>query len=120
MKVFAVAEEKPKTELARLRDEQQQARQNEVYGGFSESERAEYDARGERIHELGTQLQTPTPADQAAAEQRGEWNKKSETDTAQSEGPQPYRNREADSTNVPTDSLKTGRTQQKRKSEGTA
>jgi Skp family chaperone for outer membrane proteins len=115
----ALAVENPKSELARLRKEQRQARQDEVYGGFSKSERAEYDARAERIHELDARLLTMTSADEAASEQRREWNKKSETDTAQSESRQPYRNREADSTNVLTDSLKTVRTQQKRKPEGT-
>ena len=113
-----MAVENPKSELARLREEQRQARQDEVYGGFSKSERAEYDTRAQRIHELDSQLLTMTSADEAASEQRREWNKKAETDTAQSEGRQPYRNREADSTNVATDSLKTVRTQQKRKPEG--
>jgi hypothetical protein len=41
----------------------------------------------------------------SAAEQRGEWNKKSETDTPQSEGRQLYCTREQDSTNASTDSL---------------
>jgi Skp family chaperone for outer membrane proteins len=110
--VLAVAVENPKSELARLLKEQRQARQDEVYGGFSKSERAEYDTREERIHELDTQLLTMTSADEAASEQRREWNRTSETDTPQSEGRQPYRNREQDSTNAFTDSLKTGRTKQ--------
>jgi hypothetical protein len=117
-RVFAVALENPKSELARLREEQRQARLDEVYGGFSKSERAEYDIREERIHELDSQLLTMTSADDAASEQRREWNRKSETDTAQTEGRQPYRTREHGSTNTFTDSLKTGRTQQKRKPEG--
>ena len=41
----------------------------------------------------------------SAAEQRGEWNKKSETDTPQSEGRQLYCTREQDSTNASTDFL---------------
>ena len=69
--MFAVAES-PKSELARLRKRQRQARQDEVYGGFSKSERAEYDSRAERINELDAQLQTLASADKAAAEQRGE------------------------------------------------
>jgi hypothetical protein len=113
LKVFAVAEENPRSELARLREEQRQARQDEVYGGFSESERAEYDTRAERIFELDAQLMTMTSADEAAAEQRRDWNKKSETDTPQSEGRQPYGTRELDSTNAFTDSLKTSRTEKK-------
>ena len=95
-----------------------QARQDEVYGGFSESERAEFDSRAKRIKELETQLKTLTSADEVAAEQRREWNKKPETDTPQSEARQPYRNREKDSTNAFTDSLKSGRTEQKHNPEG--
>jgi hypothetical protein len=113
-----VAEENPKSELARLRKRQRQARQDEVYGGFSKSERAEYDSRAERINELELQLQTLASADKGAAEQRGEWNKKSETDTPQSEGRQPYRTREQDSTNASTDSLKTVTTKKKPNPEG--
>jgi hypothetical protein len=59
-----------------------------------------------------------TSADEAASEQRREWNRKSETDTAQTEGRQSYRTREHGSTNTFTHCLKTGRTQQKRKPEG--
>ena len=114
-----MALENPQSELARLRKRQRQARQDEVFGGFSKSERAEYDRRAERINELDAQLQTLASADKAAAEQRGEWNKKSETDTPQSEGRQPYRMREQGSTNASTDSLRTGRTQKKGKPEGT-
>lgn len=105
------------TELARLREEQRQARQDEVYGGFSKSERAEYDTKEERIHELDSQMLTITSAVEAASKQRREWNRKSETDTAQTEGRQPYRTREMGSTNAYTDSSKT-RTQQNRKPKG--
>jgi hypothetical protein len=110
--------ESPKSELARLRKRQRQARQDEVYGGFSKSERAEYDSRAERINELDAQLQTLASADKAAAEQRGEWNKKSETDMPQSEGRQPYRTREQDSTDAFTDFSKTDRTKRKPNPEG--
>ena len=79
-----VAEENPKSELARLRKKQLQAQQDEVYGGFSKSKRAEYYSRAERINELELQLQTLASADKGAAKHRGEWNKKSETDTPQS------------------------------------
>jgi hypothetical protein len=113
-----VAEENTASELARLRKQQQQAQQDEVYGGFSKSERAEYDRRAERINELETQLQTVTSTDEAAAEQRHEWNKKSETDTPQSEGRQANRTREQDSTNASTDSLKTVQTKKKPNPEG--
>jgi hypothetical protein len=112
-KVFVVAEENPKSELARLRKQQRQAQQDEVYGGFSQSERVEYGRRAQRIHELGVQLQTLVFSEQAATKQRREWNKKSETDTPQSEGRQPYRTREEDSPNAFTDSLKKGRAKHK-------
>jgi hypothetical protein len=68
-----VAVENLKSELAALLKEQRQARQDEVYGGFSKSERAEYDARAQRIHELDARLLTMTSADEAASEQRREW-----------------------------------------------
>jgi hypothetical protein len=42
----------PKSELARLRTEQYKTRQDEVFGGLSHAERAEYDSRKERIHDL--------------------------------------------------------------------
>jgi hypothetical protein len=71
--VLAVAVENLKSELAALLKEQRQARQDEVYGGFSKSERAEYDARAQRIHELDARLLTMTSADEAASEQRREW-----------------------------------------------
>ena len=44
--------ENPRSELIRLLKEQNKARQNEVYGGLSPAEKAEYDARSQRIHEL--------------------------------------------------------------------
>jgi hypothetical protein len=79
---------------------------------------AEYDSRAERINKLDAQLQTLASADKAAAEQRGEWNRKSETDMPQSEGRQPYRTREQDSTDAFTDFSKTDRTKKKPKPEG--
>ena len=45
-------EEKPQFELIRLRKEQNKARQDEVFGGLSPAERAEYNGKAERIHEL--------------------------------------------------------------------
>ena len=110
--------ESPKSELARLHNPQRQARQDEVYGGFSKSERAEYDSRAERINELDAQLQTLASADKVAAEQRGEWNKKSEMDMPQSEGRQPYRTREQDSMDAFSDFSKTDRTRKKPNPEG--
>lgn len=104
--------ESPRAELARLQKEQRQARQDEVYGGFSESQRAEYEIRAMRIKELEAQRLTTSSAGEAAAERRRKWNKEPETDTPQREGRQPYRNREKDSTNAFTESLKPVRTKQ--------
>jgi len=47
-----VAKEQPESELKRLRNEQSKARQDEVFGGLSHAERAEYNGKAERIHEL--------------------------------------------------------------------
>jgi hypothetical protein len=47
-----MADETPDDELVRLRKAQRKARQDEVYGGMSRTERAEYDSRAERIREL--------------------------------------------------------------------
>jgi hypothetical protein len=108
-----VAEENPKSELARLRKQQHKTRQNEVYGGLSQDERAEYDNTTKRIDELTKQLEAIASSDKAQAEQRREWNKGSETDAPQSEARQPHRPREQDSTKAFTDSLKTVRTKKK-------
>jgi hypothetical protein len=52
LKVFVVAEEDPRSELGRLLKQQHKTRQDELYGGLSRDERAEYDAGAERIDEL--------------------------------------------------------------------
>jgi hypothetical protein len=102
-----MAEETPQSEVTRLRKAQILARQHEVFGGFSPSERIEYDDRAKRIKELDAQLEAIAVVDKAGAEQRREWNKSSETDTPQSEARQPYRSREKDSTTAFTDLLRT-------------
>jgi len=90
-------DENPHSELARLRREQIKTRQDEVFGGLSHAERAEYNRKAKRIHELEIELQASvvtelhSQPDLIAAEQRHEWNKNSETDTPQSSGRQPYR-----------------------------
>jgi hypothetical protein len=58
LKVFVLAEEDPRCELGRLLKEQYKTRQDELYGGLSRDERAEYDAKAERIDELKKQLET--------------------------------------------------------------
>jgi hypothetical protein len=112
--------ESPKSELARLRKRQPQARQldkTRCIGAFPNLNALNTTAT-ERINELDAQFQTLVSADKAAAEQRGEWNKKSETDMPQSEGRQPYRTREQDSTDAFTDFSKTDRTKKKPNPEG--
>jgi hypothetical protein len=49
--------EKLETELKRLRTEQYETRQDEVFGGLSSAEQAEYNRKSERIHELESKVQ---------------------------------------------------------------
>jgi hypothetical protein len=55
-----MANEKPQFELIRLREEQNKARQDEVFGGFSPAERVEYNGKAERIHELESRADSRT------------------------------------------------------------
>ena len=104
-----MANQKLQSELTRLRKQQAKARQDEIFGGFSRAERAEYDARANRIHEVETELETK-PAERTIAEQqRRQWHKESDTDTPQDVARQPYRSREKDSGDAFTNSLKTDR-----------
>jgi hypothetical protein len=48
--------ETPKLELKRLRRQQAQTRADEVFGGLSSAERADYDVKQDRIHELQDDL----------------------------------------------------------------
>ena len=50
------------SELTRLRKEQNKARQNEVFGGLSPAERAEYNGKAERIHDLESEIQASAVA----------------------------------------------------------
>jgi hypothetical protein len=52
LKVSAMENETPRAELMRLLKAQLKARQNEVFGGLSHAEQAEYNRRAERICEL--------------------------------------------------------------------
>ncbi len=81
---------KPESELEQLRKKQRITRQNEIFGGLTKAERAEYNARAKRIGELEIELSLSA----AKAERDRQWNRKSETDTAQIEARQPYRDRE--------------------------
>lgn len=49
--------EKREAELNRLLKEQHKARQDEVFGGFSPAERAEYEEKADRIHALESEIQ---------------------------------------------------------------
>jgi hypothetical protein len=103
-----MAEEKPESELARLREEQSKTRQEEVFGGLSLAERAQYNAKAERIHVLERTIQAPAVAKKssqsAKAKQRRQWREEAETDTPQAEAHQPYRSREKDSADFSKDS----------------
>lgn len=59
-----VNSEKEADEIVRLRQEQTKARGDEVFGGFSLEERAKYDERKNRIHELEQRIsknEEPSP-----------------------------------------------------------
>ena len=96
-----MAREKHESELKRLRTEQSKTRQDEVFGGLSPAELAEYNRKSERIHELESEIQASAVAEEisrsAKAEQQRQWNKEPETDTPRAEAHQPYRSREKDS-----------------------
>jgi hypothetical protein len=53
--VSVTEDENPHSELMRLQKAQSKARQDEVFGGLSHAEQAEYNSRARRIHELDTQ-----------------------------------------------------------------
>ena len=72
-----MVEEKPQFELIRLRKEQSKDRQDEVFGGLSPAERAAYNRKSERIHELQGDFQASAVAKKslsAKAEQSRQWN----------------------------------------------
>jgi DNA replication initiation complex subunit (GINS family) len=93
-------------ELARLLEQKRKVRHEEVFGGFTQSERAAYDTLSNRIRDLENEVLEARQMASAAASQRGDWNKRSETDTPQSNARQPYRGRERDSSKTFTDSQK--------------
>ena len=71
-------EEKPQSELTRLRKEQNKARHDEVFGGLSSAELAEYNGKADRIHELESKIQASAVAKKSfqsgKAEQSRQWN----------------------------------------------
>jgi hypothetical protein len=109
LKGSVVVPEKPEAELERLLKEQHKAQRDEVFGGFSPTERAEYEERAARIRELESEIQASAVSKKktslsAKAEQARQWNKEPETDTPQAEAHQPYRSREKGSTDSFSDS----------------
>jgi hypothetical protein len=113
------------SELARLRRDQRESLESEVFLGLTPAERAEYDRKTDRIHALEIDLAlsgiTERSLQSAKTRQRQEWNKDSETDTPQNEAHQPYRSREKDSPEADAESLRSARDKRKneRKEEGT-
>jgi hypothetical protein len=93
--------EKPEFELSRLRAELSRTRQDEIFGGLSPSELAEYNRKSERIHKLAGAIHMASISEKssgaAKAEQQCQWSKDPETDGPQTEAHQPYRSREKDS-----------------------
>jgi hypothetical protein len=73
-----MVEEKPQFELIRLRKEQNKARHDEVFGGLSPAERAAYNRKSGRIHELQIDFQvsafTKKSLWSAKSEQSRQWN----------------------------------------------
>jgi hypothetical protein len=108
LKGSVVVPEKREAELKRLLKEQRKARQDEVFGGFSPAERAEYEGKADRIHALESEIQASAVSKKgslsARAEQERQWNKEPEEDTPQAEAHQPYRSREKGSTDRSSDS----------------
>ena len=117
-----VPNENPQSELKRLLREQLKTLQDEVYGGLLAGERAEYNSKANRIHQLQIELQATAASDLIAEERRRDWNKTSETDTPQSSARQPYRSREKESadtfTGSKTDRKGNGKSNPKASGEG--
>lgn len=109
--------ETPQSELKRLREEQRETRQDEVFGGLSSLEREEYDRKTKRIYELQREIEASAAAEKSLqstrAKQRQQWDKEPETDKPKSEARQPYRSREADSVHSQKSSKVTNRTNPK-------
>lgn len=93
-----MAEEYPEFELKRLQAEQSKTRRDEVFGGLSLAERAEYNRKTKRIDQLIRDIAANAAANQrlrsTKLEQERQWSKDAETDTHQDEARQSYRSRE--------------------------
>ena len=88
--------ETPRAEVLRLLRELRQIRHDEIFGGLSLSERAEYDRKVSRISELellsGTAYLSLFSEDDL--NNKSGWEKTSETDSPETLARQPYRDRE--------------------------
>jgi len=105
-------QEKLEFELQRLRAELNKIRQDEVFGGLSAVQLAEYNRKSDRVYDLEFELHVIAFARKslvvAKEEPERQWDKDPETDTPQAEARQPYRSREKDSTDSSTDSRRQG------------
>ena len=63
-------------ELTTLLEEQSEARRDEVFGGFTQSERAAFDARNKRIFDLESKVLEARQIDSDSASRRREWNQR--------------------------------------------
>jgi len=93
--------ETPVEELARLKQEQDKARSNRVFLGWSALESQQYDARAKRIGELILSTAATNIGDER---QQNAWAQTSETDTPQEHARQPYSSREENSSQAYSDS----------------
>ena len=101
-------QEKLEFELQRLRAELNKIRQDEVFGGLSAVQLAEYNRKSDRVYDLEFELHVIAFARKSLVTAKEEperpWDKDPETDTPQAAPRQPYRSREKDSTDSSTDS----------------
>jgi hypothetical protein len=103
--------ETPQTEIMRLLREQIQSREDEVFGGLSRAERADYNRKDARINHLEILLQAQATAQKSvgpdASDRRRKsikWAAKPEEDIPQENARQPYRSRESRSSGKTTKS----------------
>jgi hypothetical protein len=91
--------ETPQVEVLRLLRELHKILQDEIFGGLSLAERADYDRKANRISELELLLETTSLSffSEPNSNNSGAWDKISETGTPRSLARRPYRDREKDS-----------------------
>jgi hypothetical protein len=105
--------ETPQTEVIRLIREQNRTREDEVFGGLSPVERAEYNKKSQRINDLEILLRCNSVLRKAPAfdvahakQQTTQWTKAPEVDLPQEDARQPYDSREKDASQAATRSPK--------------